>query len=151
MNDYIINNKTIAILKKNNQTIIYDVEKVRVINKNTKRIIADNCVFYGSSYLGRLKSAQKILNIKYKVPIILTEQDNLILLPITSLRDKECLILVANKILDYEVCDQYIKVLCVKKLIFKIKISKNSFERLFINAIKLNNRLKWRKFCLKST
>jgi len=56
--NYIINNKTIAILKNNNKTIIYDVDNIRVINKNIKRILDENCSFYGSSLSGRKKSAK---------------------------------------------------------------------------------------------
>ena len=39
MNSYIIKNSTIALLKKENKTVCYDVENSIVINKNIKRIL----------------------------------------------------------------------------------------------------------------
>lgn len=143
MENYIINNKTVAILKKKNKTVIYDVEKVRVINKNINKVLEDNCNFYGSSLSGRKKSAKNILNIKYKAPLIIT--NNVILLQINNIRNEECLFLVLNKIIDYKYEGENLKILCVNKLIFKLNISKSSFEKMLIKAIKLDNILKWKK------
>ena len=143
MENYIINNKTIAILKNNNKTIIYDVDNIRVINKNIKRILDENCSFYGSSLSGRKKSAKNILNIHYKVPIIVKE--DVILLQVNNIRNKECLFLVLNKIVDYKLENQKLKIICINKQVFLINISKNSFEKMLINSIKLNNILKWQK------
>ena len=143
MENYIINNKTTAILKKNNKTIIYDVDKMRVVNKSIKKIIDENCSFYGSSMDGRKKSAKNLLKIQYKVPILLKE--NVILLQINSIRNKECLFLVLNKIIDYKIESQRLKILCINNLIFRENISKNSFEKILLNGIKLNNILKWQK------
>ena len=143
MENYIINNKTIAILKNNNKTIIYDVDNIRVINKNIKRVLDENCSFYGSSLSGRKKSAKNILNIHYKVPIIVKE--DVILLQVSNIRNKECLFLVLNKIVDYKLENQKLKIICINKQVFLINISKNSFEKMLINSIKLNNILKWQK------
>jgi len=141
--NYIINNKTIAILKNNNKTIIYDVDNIRVINKNIKRILDENCSFYGSSLSGRKKSAKNILNIHYKVPVVVKE--DVILLQVNNIRNKECLFLVLNKIVDYKLENQKLKIICINKQVFLINISKNSFEKMLINSIKLNNILKWQK------
>ena len=143
MENYIINNKTIAILKNNNNTIIYDVDNIRVINKNIKRILDENCSFYGSSLSGRKKSAKNILNIHYKVPVVVKE--DVILLQVNNIRNKECLFLVLNKIVDYKLENQKLKIICINKQVFLINISKNSFEKMLINSIKLNNILKWQK------
>ncbi|MBQ8901710.1 MAG: competence protein ComK [Bacilli bacterium] len=143
MENYIINNKTIAILKNNNKTIIYDVDNIRVINKNIKRILDENCSFYGSSLSGRKKSAKNILNIHYKVPVVVKE--DVILLQVNNIRNKECLFLVLNKIVDYKLENQKLKIICINKQVFLINISKNSFEKMLINSIKLNNILKWQK------
>ena len=145
MNSYIITEKTIALKKLANKTIIYDVEKVKVINKNIKKILEDNCNFYGSSLNGRIKCVQKLLKIKYKVPIIVSESKNYILLQLNSLRDNECLFIMINKIVDYLEKDKNIQIVCVNNLVFDSKISKYSFEKMLLNSFKLNNILKWRK------
>ena len=143
MENYIINNKTVAIRKKNKKTIIYDVDNIRVINKNIKKVLEHNCNIYGSDLSGRKKSAKSLLNIYYKVPIIINK--NLILIQINNIRNDECLFLVLNKIVDYNYYDNLLRVFCVNNIKFNIKISKNSFDKLLINAIKLNNILKWQK------
>ena len=137
MVNYLINEKTIAIRKVNKKTIIYDVDNIRVINKNIKNLLNINCNFYGSSLDGRINSAKKILNIKYRVPFLLDELNNIILIPLNSIRDNHCLYLIQNKIINYEMDQHLLKVICCNKHIFYLKTSKYSFE--------LNNHLK----CLK--
>ena len=143
MENYILNNNSIAIIKNKKQTIIYDVDNYRVINKNINRVLEHNCNIYGSSLIGRKKAAKKILNISYKVPIIIN--DNIILVQLNNYRDEKCIFIVLNKIFDYQVIDKNIEIYCNNNIKFKSKLSKNSFEKLLINAVKLNNILKWQK------
>ncbi len=145
MKNYIINDQTIAILKQDQNTIVYDVKKTIVINKNIKSILETNCLLHGSSMEGRIKSAKKILNIKYKVPILISEAENIILLQIDCLRNKECLFIVANKIVDYEIKNNKLTIKCINNQEFIVNISKYSFEKMLIYTIKLNNYLKWSK------
>lgn len=145
MENYIINKNTIAILKYENKTIIYDVENIRVINKNILSILNLNCNFYGSSLNGRKKSIKSILNIKYKIPILIDEDNNIILIQTNSLRKRNCLLLVVDKIIDYEETNNKLKITCANKHIFEIKLSINSFEKMLINSLKINNILKARK------
>ena len=102
MKNYLIDNDTIALLKKRDKTIIYTLDDQKIFNTNYKFILEYNCNYYGSSLDGRKKCAKSILNVKYRVPIIVDELHNIILLQLNSSRDKECLFLVANKILDME-------------------------------------------------
>ncbi len=145
MKNYIINDQTIAILKHDQETIIYNVENKKVINKHIKSILENNCLLHGSSMEGRIKSAKKILNIKYKVPILISEAENIILLQIDCLRNKECLFIVANKIINYEEIQNKLIIKCINDQEFIVNISKYSFEKMLINTIKLNNYLKWSK------
>ncbi len=145
MENYLITKDTVAILKKDKQTIIYDVENYRVINKNIKTVLNLNCNFYGSTLIGRKKSAENILDIKYKVPIVLDEASDITLLQLSSLRKDETILLVLNKIVSYhEVFDKLV-IKCINNQEFEVNISKNCFEKLLLNSFKLNNVLKWRK------
>ena len=139
MKHYLITDDTVALLKKGRQTIMYDVNKYRVINKNIKKIMNDNCIIHGSTLDGRIVSAQKILNKKYKVPIYVDE--NLIFLRIGSFRSDDCLLIVANKIIDYEKTPYDLKIICVDNCVFNVNLSINSFEKMLLNYFKLNNRL----------
>ena len=144
MQNYLINENTIALEKIGKKTIVYDKAKIINLDISLKKILDYNCNYYGSSYEGRILSAKKILNIKYKLPIIIEENKNLILISLSSLRNNNCLLIMVNKILNYEKYNEMLKIECVDK-IFYTKLSKYSFEKLFINAIRLNNILKSRK------
>ena len=45
MKNYLLTSSTIAVLKSDKKTIIIDVDKIRVINKNIKKVIEDNCLW----------------------------------------------------------------------------------------------------------
>lgn len=145
MENYIITNETVALKKHGKRTIIYNVDKVRVINKTIGAVLETNCNFYGSNLNGRKKSAQKILNIKYRVPIVICEKNELILIPTENLRNNHCLLIMLNKVVDYEETDDKLKIRCINEQEFIVNLSKYSFEKLIINSLKLNNLLNWRK------
>lgn len=145
MENYIINNKTVALLKKFNKTIIYDVDKVIVINKNIKKIIDNSCFYYGSSLKGRINCGKSILNIKYKVPIMIDESSNLVLIQLNSPRKEICLYLITNKIINYNKIYDKLNINCVNNINFIYNLSQNNFEKLLINSFRLNNVLNYRK------
>ena len=93
---------------------------------------------------GRIKAAKKILNKAYKIPLKIN--DNITLIQLNSLRKEECLLLVLNKILDYQVENNNLKITLVNNKNFYYKISKCNFENLIINAFKLNNYFKYKKY-----
>lgn len=76
MKDYVINQKTLAIIKENTLTRIIEVDNSLVINKNILKIIDSSCRYYGSSYKGRIEGSKNILKNKYKLPILIN--DNLL-------------------------------------------------------------------------
>jgi len=143
--NYLINNKTVALQKDNNKTIIYNVDKVIVINKNINNIIDYNCNYYGSTLIGRKKSAQQILNVKYKLPIIIDDINNITIIQLNSPRNKKCLYLVTNKVIDYNENENFLNIRCANNINFNVKISLMSFEKMLIKSIKLYNVLIWRK------
>lgn len=145
MENYLISNKTIAVIKNKRKTIIINVDKVVVINKSVKNILEYNCNYYGSSFDGRIKCAKDILNIKYKIPIVIDDKNNIVLISLNSPRDSSNVYLVTNKILNYEIINNNLRVFCLNNVNFKVKLSKNVFEKLLLNSIKIINTLNWRK------
>jgi len=140
--NYIISNKTIAILKKDKKTFIYDVDNIRVINKNINKILELNCYFYGID-LNLIKNyAKNILNVSYKVPIYI--KNDIILIQLCSLRNKECLILNSNKIINYKLKNKTLEINCVN-FKFSISISKNILERMLLKTILLTNKINNKK------
>ena len=139
MINFILNENTVAIKKQYNKTIIYNVENFKVFNKSINRILDDNCLINGSSLKARKKYAKKVLNIEYKVPLIINENNNLILLQINSIRKKDCLYIVLNKIIDYSMENGYLKIKCINNNYFYVNLSIYSLEKMIVNATKLLN------------
>ncbi len=144
MKSYRITDKTIALKRFGKNTIIYNVNNEVVINKNIKTILNENCSSQGTNLEGMKSCAKKILGIKYSVPIYLKEQQ--ILLPIGGIRDKDCMYIMANKIMDYKnLKNKKIKIICINNHEFIVNLSKYRFEKLILYSIKLNNRINCQK------
>ena len=89
MNNYVINNNTLAIIPYLlHYSIIYEKDKINIINKNPKSIIKYNCMLHGSSYVGRIDGTHHLIGIYYKAPIIIT--DEIIVFPTLSPRLNTC-------------------------------------------------------------
>lgn len=91
MENYEINSETYALLPvKNGRTKIIEKNNIILCNDKPYKIMDDNCKYYGSSYVGRLEAAKKILDCSYKLPIIVEESDNLIFFPTKSSLLNDC-------------------------------------------------------------
>ena len=143
MKDFLITENTIAIKRDGNKTIIYNVDNVIVINKKIRSIIEMNCYINGSSLEVRKKIAKKYLEKKYKIPIYV--DNNVILLPIYSIRNKDSLFIVLDKFVNYRIVSTGLIIECIFNYSFSVRISSNSFEKLIINGVKLKNNLNWKK------
>ena len=66
LNNYEINKDTIAIIPiENDISKIYEAEEEYIVNKNSNKIIEENCKFYGSSYKGRCEGTRFLIKISY--------------------------------------------------------------------------------------
>lgn len=77
--DYIINKNTNFILFDGNNTCIYEINNNLLFKGNViNDILNESCIYYGSTLKGRIVSCKKIINSYYKVPIIISEKNNLL-------------------------------------------------------------------------
>ena len=142
LKEYEINAETIAIVPLDaNTSKIYEEETEYVVNKNSNKIIEENCKFYGSSYKGRCDGTKYLTGIKSKYPIIIEESRNIIFFPTSSIRNNENIWLSLNKIKSY---DKYkfgslITFLNEKKL--ELNISHYSLDNQFCRANLLKVKL----------
>lgn len=103
MNNYEINEDTLAIIPKNNKiTIVYEKYNNYIINQNIENILNDSCKYYGSTFDGRKIASAKLLNINYKVPIIVEESSNMVFFPTSSIKNNNCSWISLNNIERYE-------------------------------------------------
>ena len=91
MNCYEINDETIAVLSIGyDRTKIIEKNKEFIVEKKAYSIMDDSCIFYGSTYKGRLSAAKSILNCAYKLPILVEESSKLIFFPTKSSLEDDC-------------------------------------------------------------
>ncbi len=69
---------------------VYENENAFVVEKNARKIIAENCEYYGSSYEGRKKGTMELIGITHKAPILIEDSENLIFFPTSSPRLNDC-------------------------------------------------------------
>lgn len=138
MKDYEINEETMAIIPLNyNKTMIKEVNNEYIIDKSAYKIMEDSCEYYGSTYKGRLKAAQKLLDTNYKVPIIVEESENIVFFPTKSSLLEDCCWINYNFIKSYEKNGNSTKVYFNNKESIDFDISKLSLE----NQISRSSRL----------
>ena len=80
---------------------LYERNNSFIINDTPNRIMDDSCKYYGSSINGRQQGTTKLTGITYKVPIIVSEEGNIIFFPTSSPRLKKCCWVSLNNIESY--------------------------------------------------
>lgn len=88
---YEINEGTLAVIALDNgKCKVIEDNNEYVIDSNSFNVIDDSCKFFGSSYEGRREGAKSILNVSYKLPIIVENSKNLIFFPTSSPMSSDC-------------------------------------------------------------
>lgn len=89
--NYEINEGTLAVIAtEDNKTKILEDMDEYIINDTPYHVMDYSCKYFGSSYEGRKEGTKAILNIDYKVPIIVENYNNLIFFPTTSPNSSDC-------------------------------------------------------------
>lgn len=146
MKDYVINADTLAIIPcENNMSMVYEGEKIIIVNSKPNNIIKMNCLRNGSTLSGRQKGTENMTGDVYKVPIVVRESDSLIFFPTSSPRLKSVSWISLNNI------DRtyYDKVNCLSIVIFmnsvkvEFNVSLNIINNQIFRATRLEHNL-WR-------
>ena len=103
MLEYEISSKTCALLAINSkETEVIEEENRFIIDHRATKIIKKSCEYYGCTLAGRLKGSQKQLGMKYKLPIVIENTNELIFFPTTSPRLEDCSWISLNNIKTYQ-------------------------------------------------
>lgn len=144
--EYFINEDTLYLIPVDNKkTIIYDITGEYTINKKILDVVDDSCQYYGSSYNGRYVSAKKILDMNYKLPIIIDEVKEVVLFPTCSPKLENCIWICINNIDNYEGNSKKSLITFTNKQKYEIHISINVLENQILRATMLLMKLKKRK------
>ncbi len=90
MENYEINNNTVALYAMGNKTRVYEEDSNFIVNKCANEIMEESCEYFGSSLAGRKKGTENLIGVSYKAPIIVEESNSIIFFPTTSPRLPEC-------------------------------------------------------------
>lgn len=94
LSTYEINPNTMIIIPKRTKhtvcSVIKEVDDEFVVALTPTEIIEQSCLFYGSSYRGRVIATQELIGITHKPPIAICPSNNIFFFPTTSAADNEC-------------------------------------------------------------
>jgi len=90
MDNYEINDSTIALIFKNYKTLVYEKDKSFIVNKLPNEIIKYSCEYFGSSYKGRIDGTKYLTGLTHKPPIIVEESKEIVFFPLSSPRLNSC-------------------------------------------------------------
>ncbi len=146
MINYKINTKTLAIIPiSNTKTKIYESDDVLIVDKNAKRIISENCEYYGSSYEGRKKGTVDLIGVTHKSPILVEDSNNIIFFPTCSPRLKECSWISLNNLDTYNKLENESIIKFNNDLTIKIPVSNKIINNQVFRATRLESVLNKRR------
>ncbi len=90
MENYEINDKTVALYAMAGKTRVYEEDKNFIVEKAANAIMEDSCSYFGSSLAGRKKGTESLIGVSYKAPIIVEESNEIIFFPTSSPRMNTC-------------------------------------------------------------
>ncbi len=104
--NYEFNRGTLAIVPQEGDTsLVYEDENNYIINARPFKIMEDSCKYFGSTYEGRKNGARDILGAEYKVPIVVEDENNLIVFPTTSPLAEDCVWISLKRVKNIEKAD----------------------------------------------
>ena len=103
---YEISRGTLAIVPNSEEnSLVYEDDSRYIVNETPFKIMEDSCKYFGSTYNGRKDSAKSIVGAEYKVPIIVEENNNIIVFPTTSPSSADCVWISLGRIKYFEKID----------------------------------------------
>ena len=97
-----INKNTVMIIPINDKkSRIIETDDDYIVDDNAYSIMERSCLYFGSSYEGRLSSSKSILGSIYKAPIVVEESRNIIFFPVKSSVEKQNIWISLNNLISY--------------------------------------------------
>ena len=104
--NYEISRGTLAIVpNEGDSSMIYEDETSYIVPERPFKIMEDSCKYFGSTYEGRKNGARDILGAEYKVPIVVEDENNLIVFPTTSPLAEDCVWISLKRVKNIEKTD----------------------------------------------
>ena len=105
--DYEINRNTIMIIPVNDkQSRVIETDTEYIVDADAYSIMERSCLYFGSSFEGRLSSSKEMLGSIYKAPILIEESRNIIFFPIKSCVVRQNAWISLNNLVSYNKNDK---------------------------------------------
>lgn len=152
MNFYEINDETIAVIPiEYEKTKIIETQKEYIVDKKAYQIMDESCMYYGSTYKGRLKASKDILNCSYKLPILIEESHNIVFFPTKSSLEDDCCWINFNYVETVDKIDDKSMISFTNNKKFLFNTSKLSIENQIARSTRLSYIIDQRKKFSKNT
>ena len=146
MKNYTISSDTLAVIPINKKkSKIYETDNVIIIEKSAKKIIEENCKYYGSSYEGRRKGTVELIGITHKSPIIIEDSNDIIFFPTCSPRIKECGWISLNNVENYKAFNKNSLIIFNNNLKLEIPVSNKIINNQILKATRLESVMNKRR------
>lgn len=143
---YKITTETLAIMPINKRKAkVYENNDAFTIDCNAKKIIDDNCKYFGSSYEGRKKGTMELIGITHKAPILIEDSNNIIFFPTSSPRLNDCGWISLNNIDSYQPYDYDCIVMFQNNLKLQVPVSNKIINNQVLRATRLESIVRKRK------
>lgn len=150
INEYFINRDTLLIIPSDGKNSkIYDKEDEYLINNKTINIVEESCNYYGSSFKGRCDGSRYILKRDYKLPVIIDEVWEIILVPTSSPNSADCCWICVNNVEDFYEKGNKVVIEFDNKQTYELDISYYVVENQILRGNLLLNKLRKRKIMNK--
>lgn len=146
LESYYINRTTCVIIPIDKEVSeVIELESTYIVNKSPKQIIDDSCRYFGSSYQGRFDGSKRILNMNYKLPILVEEFSNTIFFPTSSPRFGCCVWISFNNIREYIKNGEGSKIIFSNGREIMLKTSYYSMENQIFRSAMLDSLIRKRR------
>lgn len=145
MKDYEITSKTLAVIPfSKNKTIVYEDHDCFILDQRVSKVMDKSCRYYGSSIEGRQKGTTTLTGITYKVPIVISEDNNIIFFPTSSPRLKDCGWISLNNLNRYFNQNERILLEFTNQETLELALSYNILNNQVLRASKLESSMRKR-------
>lgn len=134
--NYIINNNTVYLKVKNEDVYVKEINNEMILNENIIKVLNNSCIYYGSSLKGRILGAKSLIKSKYKLPLIISEKNNLFFINIKDKNGYEYW-LNFQYIKDYIYVDNLLKIFFVSDKSLFINCSWTIFNNQMLKCSRL--------------
>jgi len=135
---YIVNNNTYYIYFDGNKTIVNELGIEFYYDYNIiKKILENSCLYYGSSFNGRIDGAKSYIQSKYLLPIIISDKNEIVLFPVKGVKNDEIIWFNLKYVKNYIKINEFVEIIFFNDFRKKYMISYNIFNNQILKASRL--------------